>query len=76
MEVLVAVGDFIEFVVFCLLSPLVVLLLLVLVALLELNMPAILHLLPMVAMVDLRHSMPLHVEHQEVRAASEFNQIL
>jgi hypothetical protein len=43
MEELVAVGDIIEFVVFCLLCPLLVLLLLVAVARLVLNMPVILH---------------------------------
>jgi hypothetical protein len=76
MEGLVVVGVFIEFVVFCLLFPIAVLLLLVLVAHLELNMPAIPLLPQTVVMAGLRRSMAPHVERPEVKVASVFSQIL
>jgi hypothetical protein len=76
MEGLVVVGVFIEFVVFCLLFPIAVLLLLVLVARLELNMLLTLPLPQTVVMAELRHSMVLLVGLREVRAVSVFSQIL
>jgi hypothetical protein len=76
MEGLVVVGVFIEFVVFCLLFPIAVLLLLVLVAHLELNMLLTRPLPQMVVMVGLRHSTVPPVEPRVVKAVSEFSQIL
>ena len=71
MGVLVEVADIIEFVVYCLLFPIFVLLLLVLVARLELNMPVTPPLPLMVVTEELHHSTLLHAELQAAKVVSE-----